>query len=221
MRRRGRSAFTLLEVLLVIALLGVVAAYALPSFFGSAQREQLDESARRFKASFAMCRAEAMNEARIYRIQILPDGRMRVQRQVDPLYAPQYFNPVQSDWSATNILLDDVWVESVQLLPDGPAPILIVDENLEVADQEVDLTSISDFEDPIDLDIAPDGSCPSFRCVLRDVEGYGVMLSLDGRLGRLTIDSAESITKDDVLRPEPYDLSDEETYDAADFKDQQ
>jgi len=220
MRQRGRTAFTLMEVLLVIALLGVVAAYALPSFFSSAQREELDQSARRFKATFAMCRAEAMNEARTYRIELIPDGCVRVCRQVDPLYAPQYFNPVQSDWSATNILLEDVWVEAVQLLPDGPAPILIVDDNLEVADQEIELTAIGEFEAPICLDIAPDGSCPSLRCVLRDVDGRAVMLTLDGRLGRLTIDPAASIPAADVVRPEPYDLSDEETYEAADFQEQ-
>ncbi|RMF73038.1 MAG: prepilin-type N-terminal cleavage/methylation domain-containing protein, partial [Planctomycetota bacterium] len=72
-------ALTLLEVLLVVALLGVLFAVTLPSFSSSVEHEQLNESAMRMKALVGMCRAQAMNESRRYRLIFEVDGSVRIE----------------------------------------------------------------------------------------------------------------------------------------------
>ena len=42
MRRRKRAGFTLIEVLLVIAILGILAAFVVPSFMGAGEQAKID-----------------------------------------------------------------------------------------------------------------------------------------------------------------------------------
>ncbi|MBK9126440.1 MAG: prepilin-type N-terminal cleavage/methylation domain-containing protein [Phycisphaerales bacterium] len=205
MRPRNLRAFSLLELILVIALIGVLAVFAWPDFTGGARAERLIESARRFEALVAMCRAEAMNEARRYRIVLVRDGSLRVKAQRDPLYAAADYETVRSGWSQTEILQDEVWVESVQSLPEGPPPIRIVDEKLEFPQLEPDLTPISEFDTPPALDFSPDGACNSMRIVLRDVRGRALLLTVDGRFGRIQTEEWDALEPGEVRRPKPID----------------
>lgn len=218
MCRTTTSGFTLLELLLVIALIGVLAAFVVPDFGTVTQAERLGESAYRIESLVAMCRAEAMNESRVYRIIIELDGTMRVRQQVDPLLAPHLFNPLRTSWHRTQVLLEGVWVEAVQLLPLGPPPIQIIDEELAFPEMEIEPLPIQEFEYPILIDFDPDGSCPSLRWVLRDVRGRGLLMTLDGRLGRVTTEDWELVPPDQLERPEPIEVEEEEIYDAEDFK---
>jgi len=203
MRARVTHAFTLLELLLVLGLLAVLMAFAWPNLSGATRVERLRESAQRMQTLVAMCRAEAMNEGRTYRIVFRPDGSVRVRCQLDPLEAPHVFVPVTTGWARTEVLLEDVWVAAVQLLPDGPAPIRIVDEQLEFPEMELDLQPIEDFAEPPVIEFQPNGSCDSLRLLLRDAQGAGRLLTLDGRLGRVTIEEYESAAAEDVQRPPP------------------
>jgi prepilin-type N-terminal cleavage/methylation domain-containing protein len=138
MRRQTGRAFTLLEVLLVIVLLGVLFAFAWPDFAAATEGERLKESAQRMRALIAMCRAEAMNETVCYRIKIRLDGGVRVHRQADALLAPQLYITPRAGWARQDMLLEDVWVEAVQDLPEGPPPIQIIDEKLEFPEMAIE-----------------------------------------------------------------------------------
>lgn len=201
MRTPARPAFTLVEVLLVVLLIGLLAAVVWPDFGPFSRGRQLPESAERIKALVAMCRAQAMNEARTYRISIQADGRLRVTRQLDPLLAPQEYVRVRDSWTDAEFLMEDVWVEAVLPLPDGPPPILVEDDTIEFNEFVTEPVSVTELTQPLDLDFSPDGSCASARWILRDVRGHGLQMTLDGRLGRLEIVEVEPRAADDVEKP--------------------
>lgn len=218
MRRSVQPAFTLLELILVITLIGLVAVFAWPDFGAAQASEEIRESARRMTTAVAMCRAEAMNDACRYRIRVRLDGSVRVEQQLDPIVAPHVYVPVRASWGRTEPLLPDVWVEAVQLLPDGPAPIRIIDENIEFPEMELEPVPIDEYEFEPTVYFEPDGSCSSLRWVLRDVRGAARLLTLDGRLGRVDWEDWEAVEPDQVRRPEPVEEEEPEEYDVEDFE---
>ncbi len=215
MRRR---AFTLLEVLLVVALLATVAVMVWPDFGTAERAERLDESARRMKSLLSMCRAEAMLQSRRYRVEFRPDGTLYLTRQLDPLYGPHLYVPVKSDWAGQPVLLEDVWVESVLPMSGGSTPIEIEDEQIEyLEDQTIpeEPTPIEELGEPLWLDFEPDGRSASLRWTLRDISGRGRQLTLDGRLGRVLIEPAERLEAELVQKPEPMTFDEPEPIDEA------
>lgn len=194
------GAFTLIEVLLVIVLIGLLAAFLWPNFEQFAHGEQLDESVSRVKSLIAMCRAQSMNESRRYRITIKPDGTMQLTRQKDPLKAPEEYVRVGDGWAQTPWLLDEVWVESLLALPDGPPPLNVQDDNIEFAQIDV---SPEPQDKPFDVDFEIDGSSNSVRWVMRDLRGRGRMLTLDGRVGRVDVVDVDSIDAEQLKKPQP------------------
>lgn len=186
--------------MIVIAIIGAIAAMAWPSLFGAVGRENLDESARRIKTAVCMCRAQAMNEARNYRISFLQDGRLRVSRQRDALLAADQYEAVRDSWVTYPLTLDDVWVAELQPMPLGPPPINVEDNLIEFPPENESLTRIEALEQPYHLDFEPDGSSQSARFVLRDKRGRGLKVTLDGRLGRVTMEPVETVK--DAARPE-------------------
>ncbi len=214
--------FTLLELVIVIAVLGMIAAFVLPDFQGSLAGEGVRESARRMETTCAMCRAEAINHAREYRVLIRLDGSMKIQRQLEPIKAPHWWETVDAPWARTAPLLDDVWVEAVQLLPDGPAPVFIVDDELEFPEMELEpplLAEYEGFEQELAITFLPDGTSNSLRWVLRDAAGRALLMTLDGRLARVTTEPWPRLEPDDVERPEPIEDDDEDEYDLEDVED--
>lgn len=207
-RRRAVPGFTLLEVLLVIIIVSVLTAMLVPSFGDATRAEQLPESAYRLKALIAMCRAEAMNQSKRFRIAFRQDGGVRVYAQEDALLAPQSFLPVRPDWGRGPFLLEDAWIEAVQPLPNGPAPVLVEDDVIEFTTLEETPVSVTELAEPHYLYFEPDGSSESVRWVLRDAQGRAMLITLDGRLGRVQVEHHESVEAKSLQRPPP--LADEE-----------
>lgn len=218
MRQPMRAAFTLLELLLVVSLIGVLVAFAWPDFSRAASGESLKESARRLQALVSMCRAEAMNETRTYRIRTRPDGSVRVLCQADALKAPHLYITPPVGWARQQILLSDVWVEGVQLLPEGPPPIRIIDEQLEFPEVEIEPVPVVELPAALDLDFAPDGTCNSLRWVLRDERGSGLLVTLDGRFGRVKIEDWTAVPEGEIRRPEALPEEDEVEYNPESYK---
>lgn len=204
MRRTTRKpGFTLLELLLVVIIVGVLASFAWPQFFGTQRRAELEESVRRVRAAVAMCRAQAMNETRSYRLLFREDGSIVIQQQLDPVYGPQSFVRVREPWAQTEVLLGHVWVESILPLEEGPPPLLVDDEVIEFAEFDEEVIPIEQYDGEFQLTFDPDGVTRSLRWVLRHTDGAAVQVTLDGRLGRVTSEVVESIPGDQLQRPEP------------------
>ncbi|MCG3126837.1 MAG: hypothetical protein CHACPFDD_01692 [Phycisphaerae bacterium] len=199
-----RRGFTLFEALLVIMLLGVLTVFLWPDFDVMKRGEQLNESITRTRAAIAMCRAQAMNESRRYCITFKPDGSLFLTRQKDPLLAPEEYVLVGDGWAAHPALLDDVWIEAVQALPQGPPPL-----DAEEDDELVEL--LDKIDEPVPLEanfeifFEPDGTSTSSRWILRETTGHGRKLTLDGRLGRVYVEEVEKLPEEDVRRPTPDD----------------
>lgn len=216
MRHRHRLGFTLLEVILVVFLFGLLVMIALPSLDTTSTSNQLEESVRRMQSLVALCRASAMNDSLTYRVTFERDGIVSLQRQLDPLLAPNQFVDVPPNWFNMDIVLPNVWVSEVQPLPDGPAPIIVEDDEINFdPNLVVEPTPIDQFETSPTLDFEPDGSCPSFRWILRDKSGRGVMMTLDGRLGRIAIET-QTILENPVRPQSTKEVQAERTKRAAD-----
>lgn len=205
-----RAGFTLLEALLVIFLIGVIAAFSWPDFHESTRAARLRESVRRMTHLVAMCRAEAMNQSRVYRISLLPDGTLLTLRQLDAVLAPETYVQFDAPWAQTPILLDEVFVEGVLPLADGPPPLIVEDDTIDFEyenEEDLEPMRIDDLTEPLNVDFQPDGTSGSARWVLRDGRGTGVQMTLDGRIGRLEVVELASIDPDQVQPPtvEPID----------------
>lgn len=197
---RRVPAFTLLEVLLVVVLLALLAAIVWPDFGALGASDRIDESAQRQKALIAMCRAQAMNETRCYRITLKPDGSLELSRQKDPLTAPETYVLVGDGWAEVEWLLPDVWVDAVLPLPYGPPPLNVQDEKFQLSDEELKPARL---EQAFHLDFESDGSSTSALWVLRDKRGQGRQVLLDGRLGRVEVSQLDPLPEDEVSRPAP------------------
>jgi len=219
MHQPMHKGFTLLELLMVVTLLGILFAFAWPDFDTAAQAKHLRESAQRVHSLIAMCRAEAMNQTTRYRIRVRPDGSLRVLRQAHPLKAPHIYIRPRVSWAQTAFLVDDVWIEALQLLPEGTPPIRIVNEKLEFPKMEIDPVPLEEIGAPVDIDFEPDGTTNnSLRCVLRDTRGLGLLLTLDGRLGKVTIEAWKSVPPEQLRRPERLPEEEEPEYRPEDYE---
>ncbi len=204
--------FTLLEVLIVLVLLGVLAAVVWPDFGQARRSQELDESVRRMTTLIQMCRARAMNDGRAYRITFRTDGTIRVTRQRDPLYAPEQFVKFREPWAQMTFLLEHVWVESLLPLPEGPPPIDVDDNMVEFEEFRQEPTPIEELDEAFDLDFQTDGTSGSARWILRDAGGRGVQMTLDGRLGRVDVKPVESLDAEGLERPEAVEEQEEIPY---------
>lgn len=201
----ARRAFTLIEVLVTLVLIGVLATVLWINVSATQHAEDLPESARRMKGMISMCRAQAMGEGRRYRLRVHRDGTLDVTRQLDPLIAPHLNGVIRADWANIEMLIGDVWIESVQPMPEGPPPLNVEDDKLDLTKyDEGEPTPVAEMERALEIWFEPDGTSSSVRWTLRHVEGSGIRMLLDGRLGRITADSADwANARGRPQRPEP------------------
>lgn len=197
--------------MLIIAMLAVVAAFAWPDFGQARRSEELDESTRRIRTAVQMCRARAMNECRRYRLAFREDGTLRLTRQRDPILAPHEYFRFRDPWANVPLLLEHVWVESLLPLPEGPPPMELEDELIEFDQFEDEPIPITEFEREYQLNFEPDGVSNSLRWTLRDQDGRGVEMTLDGRLGRVRVELVERLA-DEPERPDPLDYDEDEEF---------
>jgi len=74
-QRRSAPAFTLVELIIVMGLLALVAALAVPSLSGSTRQRTLNDEAMRFLSLVEYCRSEAISQGVQMTVWIDPKGQ--------------------------------------------------------------------------------------------------------------------------------------------------
>jgi len=123
-RRPAARAYTLIEVVLVIGLLIVISAIALPNFYRQLAHEQLPTSGNQLRALIVLTRANASFDGKRYRIRFPREEefdalRTRqqpiIEREDDPIEFPEEFFEVLAPWAVGQTLLGEVRCAEIRL----------------------------------------------------------------------------------------------------------
>lgn len=203
-------AFTLLEVLLVIVLMGLLIAFIYPSFESDRRYRSLTESAERLRALIEMSHAKAMQEGIRYRISFpgTPDPndpnaekevdvpfetlQPDVVRQFDPQGNPEAYGGFDADWKSQQILQDGT--RCVSVLPGKPS--YAISTQWPIADPGIP----EDKTEFVPLTLFPDGTTEWVTFILTDLpfetqlESHHftriLYLIVDGRTGHVWMQRA-------------------------------
>ena len=108
---------TLLEILIVLALMAIVAGFVFPMFGGPVSTSELRASARQIAAGLRMARSEAVSQRReTFLVLDVAGRRFRVDRE-----AKEHKLPARVDFklfTAQNDLVDEN-IGSIRFFPDG------------------------------------------------------------------------------------------------------
>jgi len=116
--------FTLVEVVLVVGLILIITALAVPNFLREFQREQLPGSAGQLRSLLTLIRANAAFEGKRYRIRCPEESEQDalggnqqpiIEREDDPVREPEIFYPVTAPWAIGKTFVGDVWCSEVRL----------------------------------------------------------------------------------------------------------
>ncbi|MCK6484637.1 MAG: prepilin-type N-terminal cleavage/methylation domain-containing protein [Phycisphaerae bacterium] len=109
-----RGGFTLIEVMLVVALLVLLMALAWPAFDKRIYAAQLPESAENVRAALRMARASSSLNARRYRLRWEVETQQpMIEYEVDPVREPGRWDPCSEGWATDPLLLGNVNVVRV------------------------------------------------------------------------------------------------------------
>lgn len=219
MRRR---AFTLVEVLLVIMLLGMIAMLALPNLGSEVSRRSLTESADRLRSLIVMSHARAIQDGVCYRIQFpgTPDPndprarkeidvpldtlQPELSRQTEPLRFPEAYGGIPLPWNDMPVLQPGTRCVAVL----SGKPDFTVTGDSPIAGPQIGET-VTSF---VPLTLRPDGTTDWVTFVLTDLPFDTVLnredaprilnVIVDGRTGQVWVQRA--------LRREEVELMEEE-----------
>lgn len=194
MRRSPRHpGFTLFELLLVIGLLAVLAAFVMPDMITAFERERLPESARQLRALIQLTRANAMYEGRRYRIRFPQEDELDgqgsqlqpiVEVERDPLTAPEQFTPVRASWAEDETLQRGIRCARIRM--GKPTVDLLLGQSTAEQVVEQEETQIEEAMADVDFDegfpplvIDPDGTCDWVTFLLTDAAPEEDVADLD------------------------------------------
>ena len=126
MRRSSRSirGYTLIEMVLVVALLAVLAAMAVPSILRDIEQRRLPTSVRTMRALLTLVRANAMYDGKRYRVRFPQEDEIDhfgedrqpiIEREDDPFTEPNVFTRATEPWVRGETFLRGVWCAEVRL----------------------------------------------------------------------------------------------------------
>ncbi len=116
------AGFTLIEVLVVIALLALLAGMAIPLIRGDTPQQQMGASTQRLASLMAMCRAQAMLNGHPVHLTWQagpndPKGLLLpvVTHEADPIASPGAYKCMAASWATDPIVQKNVQIRLVQL----------------------------------------------------------------------------------------------------------
>jgi len=217
----NRQAFTLIELILVILLMGLLAAFVFPNLGADIKKRSLVESADRLRSLIVMTHARAMQDGVKYRIQFpdTPDPndpkaedsvdvptetqQPVVLKQVDPIENPFIFGGFRADWIKQQIMQSGS--RCVAVLPGRP--------NFEIREQsEIAGPSISEDDKVVfvPLTFNPDGTTDWVTFVLTDLPadtdveerhvGRILNVIVDGRTGQAWMQRAMRVSEVELMK---------------------
>ena len=214
-----RRAFTIVEVMLTIAMLVIIIAFTFPDLGREMQRRSLVESADRLRSLIVMAHAESMRTGLRYRIYFpgTPDPLDRhadeeidvpfkteqpiIRRQDDPLNNPEAYGDFEAGWKNQAILQDGT--RCVALRPGKPS--FEMSSHSPIAG-----TSITEEQAIfVPLTFNPDGTCNWVHMVITDLP-FDVKLEpehvshilnviVDGRTGQTWVQRALRVEEVEVI----------------------
>ena len=179
--RALRGAFTLIEIVLAVALVALLAGMALVNFGAWRSGQALDEGAQRWETALRMARAEAANLGRRLRLAFdANDGRVVVLWEPEPLTEPGQFTEYTACGWKDAVDLGGVRVEKCEYI--GSSTYRTLDaQSVRTGDvANADLAEIT-FE--------PDGSSDSVALTLVAAdapESPRVVIEIDGLSGAIS-----------------------------------
>lgn len=115
---RSRRGITLIEVLIVMTLVGILAAVAIPRVGGSSDPYQAVDEARKIHAALASARAGAIATQRQHRFVLASGGTWKIQQE-DPA-SPGTWNAMPDSGAATGtVTMDGASSGTVVFYPRG------------------------------------------------------------------------------------------------------
>ncbi|MGE0710178.1 MAG: Tfp pilus assembly protein FimT/FimU [Planctomycetota bacterium] len=179
---RHQRTFTLLEILLVVAVIGILAGLTVPRMSGSTKRHRLEAQARTMVGLARKARALAAGEGRTYVLLVDPAGReLRLVRQRDPLAEPDDAKDPELEVPA-----DERWARPLSFEED-----VTLDRAL-VEDEEQKLSGSG--AEPLLVPFRPDGTSDAVQLDFRlgtDV----IPILVDRNLGEARIQPATQVNQ--------------------------
>lgn len=163
--RRGRSAFTLLELLIALSLLVLLATFAWPLMQNQITASAMPESAARTRDTLFLARAEAMREHRRVRIRFAPNEQQPyIEIESDPILHPGEWTPIKASWVSDKPLLDDVQVHTIEAGRPAYLTPISFDESTDEAQEDSEETQEQESTEDFDA------TMPSATMANEDIE---------------------------------------------------
>ncbi len=219
---RSRQAFTLLELLLVLALLGMMLGFAWPVLYRSLGSQRLKRAAESVQTRLARARTKAITSGEIlsFRFQT-QTGRFRIEQAsqwnaalasaggmtmpmsggsaMPPMASSSSSSPTSASSANSGVAGGSAQVETVppvnEELPEGvrfESTEVSADSRANLASTNDSFTSISDAPWSQPILFFPDGTATSAKIVLQGERGRSVTVELRGLTGAAKIGEIEA-----------------------------
>jgi prepilin-type N-terminal cleavage/methylation domain-containing protein len=166
---RGRSGFTLIEVLLACSILGLIATAVIMNFSNLLDGQHLEEGASRVESLVRMTKAQAALQGKRLRLIVDPaTGKLATEWEPNPASDPGKFVPYDRLPVGVDSIAEHVKIVSCRR--DGP-------------------DGAGGADGPMVIDFQPDGSCDGFTLDLASVSEKDVrqahvqLFEFDGTIG--------------------------------------